>query len=109
MSRYGLGIGALVAILASCGEPAADVEATLAEATDAGRVCGDLSYEDVEDGTATEQEWATAVGMMRWDSTVGDGLATEARCSGALVAPNLFLTAGGCLDVAYWDVPSGIT
>jgi V8-like Glu-specific endopeptidase len=90
----------VVALLSLFACDPTDAPAPLAAATldDAGRICGANDLTDVEDGTATQQELATSVGMLTWDGTTGEDFANEPICSGALIAPNLYLTAGHCLD-----------
>ncbi len=53
-----------------------------------------------EAGAAAEQLWAQSVGSLAWDAGVGGGLDGARWCSGALIAPSIFLSAGHCFDVA---------
>jgi len=56
---------------------------------------GTPTWYDVEDGTATEQAWASSVGGLVPTSAGSSG---TPLCSAFLVGPNLVMTAGHCID-----------
>ena len=91
-----------LAALAGC-QPAPAIDAVGQLPTPGGAdeksVCGGAPlWSEVEDGTAAQIELARSVGNLRWDSGVGGTVDGVRFCSGALVSPDLFLTAGHCLD-----------
>ena len=68
--------------------------------TDDKSICGaTATWVDVEDSTTANQDLARSVGrlILRASNETTD---TAGECTGSLVAPSLFLTAGHCVDPA---------